>query len=436
MKISSFYVNLPIGAVTLAVLILVLKLPRPPLASAIGLRQKIRQLDPLGTLFFLPSIVCLLLALQWGGTTYQWHSARIIALLVLFGVLMIAFVFVQGWKKEKALLPLHILKQRSIATGTMFSACVGGSMLLFVYYLPIWFQSIKGVNAVKSGIDIIPLLLGLFTASLLAGALTSLIGYYTPFMVASCVIMGVGAGLLTTFTPTSNSSEWIGYQALFGIGIGLGFQQPSVAAQAVLHRKDVPTGSSLVMFAQSLGGAISVSIGGNVYTNAVVSHLVGIPDLDPATVINSGATALTSIVPAQYIGAAKDAYNAGLTGAFRVGLVFACVSIFGAIGMEWISVKRKPANSGLEGGAEGNFDQTNEKKQPEEDEKVKVAIMDSADDSKNTTTTDEENDKEIEVGASQEVDKVERVSTSSGKDGALAAEQKHPVETTDAKHSK
>ncbi|KAL6718614.1 hypothetical protein ACLMJK_002848 [Lecanora helva] len=337
-----FYINLPIGAVTLVVLILVLKLPNPPMASASGFKQKFLQLDPLGTSCFLPGVICLLLALQWGGTTYAWGNARIITLLALFGVLMVAFAVVLVWKGEHALLPLHILKRRSIASGTLFSACTGGSMLLFIYYIPIWFQSIKGVSAVKSGIDTIPLLLGLFVASMLGGISTSIIGYYTPFMLLASAVMSAGAGLLTTFTPTTNHAKWIGYQALYGIGTGFGFQQPSVAAQTVLSKEDVPTGSSLVMFAQSLGGAISVSIGGNVYTNIVVSSLVGIPNLDPNTVVNSGTTELRHLVPVQYLGMVKDAYNDGLTAAFKVGLAFSCVSLLGAVCMEWVSVKRKP----------------------------------------------------------------------------------------------
>lgn len=223
-------------------------------------------------------------------------------------------------------------------------------MLLFVYYLPLWFQSVKGVSAVQSGIDIIPFLLGLFVASLLAGVLTSLIGYYTPLMIASCCVIAMGAGLLTTFTPDTGHKVWIGYQALYGIGTGLGFQGSNVAAQVVLPIQDVPTGSSLVMFAQSLGGAISVSIGGNVYTNRIVAGLVGVPKLDPEVVINSGATNLRNIVPRQYLSTVVQAYNDGMTATFKVGLAFACASVFGALGMEWISVKKEGSKDRRRGG--------------------------------------------------------------------------------------
>ena len=336
---ASFYINLPVGAVTIAS-ILLSQTQKPPLSEALGIKQKLLQMDPLGTAFFLPGVVCLLLTLQWGGTTYQWNDARIVALLALFGVLMIAFAVTQVWEKN-GLIPLHILKQRSVASGTFFSACVGGSMLLYVYYLPIWFQAIKEASPVKSGIDIIPTLVGLFSASILAGVLTSVIGYYTPFMLLGSILMSVGGGLITTFKTTTNHSNWIGYQVLFGIGVGLGFQQSSVAAQAVLRKKDVSTGSSLMMFTQSLGGAISISIGGNVFNSGVLSGLATVPNLSPALVLNTGATELQHVLPPQYLQVALEAYNAGLIDAFRVGLAFSCVSIVGAIFMEWVNVKDK-----------------------------------------------------------------------------------------------
>ena len=389
---------------------MILKIPQPPIALATGVRQKLSQLDLLGTALFLPGVVCLLLALQWGGSTYQWSNPRIIALLALFGTLMIAFTFVQIWKKENALLPLRILNQRSVASGTLFSASVGGSMLLFVYYLPIWFQSIKGVNAVKSGVDIIPLLLGLFTASLVAGSLTSLIGYYTPFMIISCIVMSTGAGLLSTFTPTTNHREWIGYQALYGIGIGLGLQQPSIATQAVLPRKDVPTGASLVMFAQSLGGAISVSIGGNVFTNKAISGLVGIPNLDPAKVVNSGVAELGQVVPLRYLATVKNAFNDGLVAAFKVGLAFACVSLLGALCMEWVSVKRKPENIGQDG-ADSSFSE------------MKGAVKnennagDDVDGPKNHPTVEDEGEAGINDPNEKVTGKTEKVSNNAGEVG-------------------
>jgi len=133
---------LPIGAVTLIIIAFILKAPAPA-NSGRTVREKIEKLDPVGTFFFIPGVVCLLLALQWGGSTYAWNSGRIVALLVLFGVLMIAFIGVQILKQENATVPPRIVRNRSIAAGLLYSTCVGAGMMLMVYYIPIWFQAIK-----------------------------------------------------------------------------------------------------------------------------------------------------------------------------------------------------------------------------------------------------------------------------------------------------
>ena len=136
-----FYINLPVGGVTMAILALILKAP-PPKNGNLMFKEQLAQLDIIGTSIFVPCIVCLLLALQWGGSTYSWNDSRIIALLVLFPILLIAFAGVQLWHKNGTL-PLRIIKQRSIAAGLLYSTCLGATMQLMAYYLPLWFQAIK-----------------------------------------------------------------------------------------------------------------------------------------------------------------------------------------------------------------------------------------------------------------------------------------------------
>lgn len=117
-----FYINLPIGAVTAVIVILVLKVDSPMAAAGKSTKEKMLQLDPLGTLCFLPAIVCLLLALQWGGSKYPWNNARVIALLVVFCVLIIAFIVLQVVRKEDHVtVKPRIIMQRSIASGVWFN---------------------------------------------------------------------------------------------------------------------------------------------------------------------------------------------------------------------------------------------------------------------------------------------------------------------------
>ena len=173
-----FYINLPIGGLAIIVLMLILHIPAARKAGT-PWRMQVEQLDPIGTVLFISGIVCLLLALQWGGSTYAWGNGRIIAVLVIFILCISAFIAVQIWKKETATVPPRIVTQRSIAAGMWSQFCVGSSMMTMVYYIPIWFQAIKDVSAYKSGIDVLPLLLGLVLSSISAGILVSKIGYYT-----------------------------------------------------------------------------------------------------------------------------------------------------------------------------------------------------------------------------------------------------------------
>lgn len=98
----------------------------------------IKRLDPLGTLFFIPSVVCLLLALQWGGAAYAWSNWRIIVLFVFFGLLGASFAAVQIYMPDTASVPPRIITQRTVFFATSFTFFLAGSMLCLVYYLPIW----------------------------------------------------------------------------------------------------------------------------------------------------------------------------------------------------------------------------------------------------------------------------------------------------------
>jgi hypothetical protein len=341
-----FYINLPVGGATIISMIWLLpannnKTEEEILVAKLSIREKIDQLDPIGTLCFLPSVVCLLLALQWGGSAYAWNNARIIALWVLFVVLIIAFAGVQVWKQEHATLPPRILKYSSVTTSTWFAFCISGSLTVIVYFLPVWFQAIEGVSAIESGIRVLPVIIALVVSSIIAGGLVSAVGYYTPFLIACSIIMAVGAGLMTTFKVNSRKAIWIGYQVIYGFGIGLGQQQAGLAAQTVLPTKDVPIGVSLKFFGQQLGGAIFVSVGQNVLSTKLVAGLAGLPNLDPQIIIGLGATELRKYVGADHLMEVLRVYNSALDSVFRVAMILACLSLAGAVLTQWKSVKGK-----------------------------------------------------------------------------------------------
>lgn len=307
-----------------------------------GWKEKLELFDIYGTIIFLPMIICLLLALQWGGSKYAWKDGRIIALFVVFGVLAIAFGVIQWWKQDNATVPPRVLGQRSVAGAAWFGATLGSAFFVFVYFLPIWFQAIKDTTAVESGIRNIPMILSLVIFSMVSGIAVQAFGYYTPFVIASSVLMSVGAGMLSTLKPSSGPGEWIGYQILFGLGVGFGMQQTLLAVQTVLKKEDIPIGTAIVMFSQTLGGALFISVAQNVFTNQLLLNLKQVvPGLDPAMVLATGYTSLKTVIPQQFYAGVQTAYNSSIMDTFYVAVATSVVSIFGAVALEWKSVKGK-----------------------------------------------------------------------------------------------
>lgn len=356
-----FYINLPFGAITGLFIIFFFQPPGGKTkASTLTWKEQIKLLDLEGTFFFIPGVISLLLALQWGGTKYAWGNGRIIALFVLFGVLIIGFVAVQIWKQEMATVPPRVFKNRNIWGCALFAAFQGAAFFVMVYYvsvlsastgfidltctkIPIWFQAIKGASAVRSGIMNLPLILSLVAISMVSGGLVSYIGYYTPFMIISSVLCAIGAGLMTTFDVNTPQPQWIGYQFIFGAGVGFGMQQTMIAVQACLQGNDIAVGTAIIMFSQTLGGALFIAVAENVFENRLVSNIVAanLPGLSAATVLNTGATQIQKVIPAQFLPTVLNAYNDALTNAYYVSVAMSSLTIIGALSIQWVSIKGK-----------------------------------------------------------------------------------------------
>ncbi|KAE8369130.1 major facilitator superfamily domain-containing protein [Aspergillus caelatus] len=354
-----FYINLPIGAVTLILLFLIWDPPKSNHEPA-SIGTHLKRLDPLGMFFFVPAIVSLLLALQWGGSTYSWSNNRIITLFVLFGVLLLLFAAVQILRPETATIPTRVITQRSMLCAALYTLCISSSMILMVYFLPIWFQTVQLVSPIKSGIYTLPLMLSMVLATFIAGLMTQKTGYYVPAMYICPCILSVGLGLMSTFNLNTDSSHWIGYQFLSGFGLGFGMQVSGLVVQRVLPLADVPIGIALVFFLQQLGGSVFATIGQSILTNYLISQLSDIPGLDTRKIFNNGATNLASIVPPEYMVQVQQAYNGACTKIFLAAMGVSLAGLLASLGMEWKSIKRgkngqdEPTQTSEHKGLDGN----------------------------------------------------------------------------------
>ncbi|KAJ5920083.1 hypothetical protein N7516_010941 [Penicillium verrucosum] len=333
-----FFINLPIGGAAMVFIAFCLKIPKQDTAK-VSWREKLLQLDFFGTTLLVAGVVCLILALQWGGQAYAWSSGRVVTCLVLMAVFLPSFVAVQVFLPKTATLPLRIFSQRSIISGFWQTLCIGSGNYIFVYFLPIWFQSIKGSSAVESGIRLLPMMISMVVGSIGGGITNSKIGFYNPLAIIGSCIMSVGAGLLTTFQVDTSEGKWIGYQIVYGIGLGLCFQVPNLAAQTVLPKSDVPSGLALMLFGQMIGAAVFVSVGENILANQLVKRLSGLPGFNSNLVTSGGVTGLLDTMPAGLHNTVLHSYNDALRKVFQVGMVLSCLTVLGAVTLEWKSVK-------------------------------------------------------------------------------------------------
>jgi hypothetical protein len=282
-----FYVNLPIGVVV-GIALLFLHIPSHPskVKTLSDLPRVLQALDPIGFVIFASAAIQFLLALQWGGNQYAWDSAIVIGLFCGAGGTTIVFLIWEYIRGENAMIPLSMLQIRAVWCGSVFYGLFIGMMLCGTFYIPIYFQAVKGVSAITSGVWIFPIILSQLLGVVLSGVWSKCyvlyymrlstvciifislsssfspfsfllasfflsyfifgqtpslliiisffflllagtvgkVGYYLPFGLAGSMLAAVGNGLFTTFKLSTSTGEWIGYQILGGVGRGLGMQ--------------------------------------------------------------------------------------------------------------------------------------------------------------------------------------------------------------------
>ncbi|OXV11059.1 hypothetical protein Egran_01180 [Elaphomyces granulatus] len=342
-----FYINLPVGGVSAAIIFF--SFTTPPAAQPVkaNLKEKFLQMDIPGTFTIMAAVVCYLLALQWGGVTKSWGDSQVVGTLVGFVLLLILFVIIEWWAGERALIPGRLLKQRNLLVSGIYVMFVVGPMFVMIYYLPIYFQSIKGVSAAQSGIRNVPLVVSVGLSTIISGVLITVYGHFGYLMVLAAVFELIGSGLIYTFEIDTSNGRWIGYQILAGIGMGLGIQIPIIVNQASVAPSDLASASAITLFLQTIGGAFWVSAGQAAFVNRLSQRLPETaPTVNPQQVIATGATELRHVFTPEQIPGILDAYMAGLTLTFLLCIVLAAVTLVVSAFPKWVSLKGKAVTGG------------------------------------------------------------------------------------------
>ncbi|KAL3447242.1 major facilitator superfamily domain-containing protein [Aspergillus insuetus] len=338
-----FYINLPIGGLV-ALLLVFTRVPEQ--------RKKGRAVDVLPTFFksfdlvgfvlFAPAAIMILLALEYGGNDYPWSDSRVIGLFVGGGATAIVFLAWEYRTGKDAMIPFHLITQR-VAYYSYLNMCVlFGLTMVIAYYIPIYFQAVKGDSALTSGVNMLPNILAQLVTAVASGVLIGKLGYYIPWAVGGAVFCAVGAGLLSTLSPTTVTAAWAGYQIILGLGRGSSTQAPMLAVQSNISPDDVSTAMAILTFSQTFGGSIFLAIANVIFTAGLRDQIPRYaPNVNPEDVIASGATGFRDVIAAEDLAGVLRGYSKAVDWTMYLAAALCVVQFASSWGLGWKDVRKK-----------------------------------------------------------------------------------------------
>jgi EmrB/QacA subfamily drug resistance transporter len=260
-----FYLNVPLAIVAIFVCYSVLRL--------VPHVKREHTVDWLGAGLLVAAVICVLLALSFGGTAgWAWGSARIIGLFVGFAAFALAFLVVER-RAPEPILPLPLFRRPTFAIANAATFILGFSMFGAIIYVPLYLQIVKGATPTASGLLMLPMMAGVIITSILAGRVISRVGRYKWSTVIGTGVMAAGLLLFTLLQTNTPLWQAFGYMLVIGIGLGLAMQPLILAVQNALELKDMGAGTATATFFRSLGGSVGVAALGAVLSNKLASEL-------------------------------------------------------------------------------------------------------------------------------------------------------------------
>ena len=258
-----FFINIPIGLISLFILWRLLPAIRRPEAG--------QNIDYLGAGAFALAIAPFLIGLT-NKQTGQWSDPAVGGLILVglaFGALFV-------WLESRAadpIVPLSLFRIRTftIAVSAMFLAAFG--FFTAVIFLPRWFQTVAGASATESGYNILPLLAGLIFSAIASGQIVARVGRYKALMFGSLVLLAFALFLLTNLrSETDRPVLWV-WMALAGLGIGPSFAVFTLIVQNAVSPDRIGVATSSLTFFQQIGGTVGLTIAGTIFADRLTAEI-------------------------------------------------------------------------------------------------------------------------------------------------------------------
>jgi EmrB/QacA subfamily drug resistance transporter len=298
-----FYVNLPIGLVALAVIAIALDLPT---------ERRPARIDVPGTILLGLGAGAFVLATSLGGHTYPWDSWQIVGLGVLAVVATALFIAVER-RAPEPVVPLRLFSSRVFTVSSAIGFIVGVALFGATTFLPVFLQVVNGASPTSSGLQLLPLVLGLVTTSIGSGQIIARWGRYKPFPIAGTAILTGGFLLLSSMGPTTSTLTRSLYMLVVGLGLGLVMQVLVLAVQNDADYRDLGVATATATFFRSIGGCFGVAVCGAIFSNRLsheLSSIAGLPaGARSGAVTSDGVTRLPPGLRTTFVNAYGDAVS-------------------------------------------------------------------------------------------------------------------------------
>jgi len=338
------YVNMPIGVLTVLIVVFRLHLHQP---------HHRHRIDYLGAVLLSGGVGALTLMTSWGGTEYPWGSSTIIGLAVA-GVVLLAVFAAHEFRAEEPIVPPELFRSSVFNVSSAIGATIGMAMFGAIIFIPVFLQLVYGASATGSGLRMVPLMLGLLTATIASGRAISRIGRYRVFPIAGTAIVVVGMFLLSRLGV--DTKPWIAsvYMVVVGVGIGLVMQVLVLVVQNDAEPRNIGVATSTATFFRSVGGSFGVAIFGTIFATRLSHELAGLPREVVARVgsgVHLSPAAAKALPPAVHDDFLHAFANA-LHGVFLFGMALAVVPFV----LSWF-LKEVPLRTTLNRSAEVSAEQ-------------------------------------------------------------------------------
>jgi EmrB/QacA subfamily drug resistance transporter len=330
----AFYINVPLAIIAFVIILLFVKIP----TNDDNMRKRLLRIDYAGTVILIFCVICLLLALEWGGVDYAWSSWQIILLFCLFALFLVIFVCIELWFAKEPIIPPQIFKVRNINCMIIATALIGFAFMGACTYIPLYFQMVQGKKATISGLMLTPMSIIVTILSIGSGAFIGKYGRVNLLFIIGFILSAASGYVYSLFDVDTKTIIQLLIIAFGGIGSGLTRQNMILVAQDSAPKAILASTTAVVSFFQVIGGIVGIAIFNTILNNRVPKNL---HKLDPSIAVDDVNMKLIN----SYGPNGLKAYNDGLRTNFLIIIPCSLLALLACLCTKNVRLNHKPKSN-------------------------------------------------------------------------------------------